>query len=125
MTRRTERVNELLREELSALLVRGVKDPRVGQGLVTITEVVTAPDLKHATVYVSHLGETPDRAGVLLGLSHAAHYLQRELARRLDLRTIPELSFRFDPSIERGDRLAQLISQVSAGQRGDAGGQAS
>ncbi|MCZ2108255.1 MAG: 30S ribosome-binding factor RbfA [Dehalococcoidia bacterium] len=114
MSRRTSRVNDLLREELSALLLKGVKDPRVAHGLVTITEVQVSPDLRHATVFVSHLGSEDERAEVIEGLRHSAHYLHRELMHRLDMRSVPELDFRFDPSIERGARLAELIHQVSA-----------
>ena len=113
MTRRTDRVNELLREELSNLLLREVKDPRVGHGLVTITEVKTSPDLRHATVFVSHFGEDSERAEVLDGLGRASHFLHKELVRRLDLRSVPEFVFKFDPSIERGDRLTRLIHQVA------------
>jgi len=118
MSRRTSRVNDLLREELSALLLKGVKDPRVAHGLVTITEVQVSPDLRHATVFVSHLGSEDERGEVLEGLQHSAHYLHRELMHRLDMRSVPELIFRFDPSIERGARLAELIHQVS-GSHGD------
>jgi len=113
MTRRTVRVNELLREQISELLLREVKDPRVSKGLVTITEVQVSPDLRHATVYVSHLGEESERAGVLKGLEHSAHFLHRELTHRLAMRNVPELVFKFDPSIERGARLASLINEVS------------
>ncbi len=113
MSRRTDRVNQLLREELSDLIMRELKDPRVGHGLVSITEVSVSPDLRHATVYVSHLGETADRDDVLRGLSAASHFLHAELLRRLKMRAVPELLFRFDPSIERGARLASLILQVS------------
>lgn len=120
MTRRTERVNELIREELSELLLRNVKDPRVAQGLVTITEVQVSPDLRNATVFVSHLGGEEERAGVLAGLEHAAPYLHRELEHRLKLRHAPNLVFRFDPTIERGARLASLIARVS--REHDAGG---
>lgn len=117
MTRRTVRVNELLREEISELLRREVKDPRLGQGLTTITEVQVSPDLRHATVFVSHLGdvgEASDRDAILAGLRAAAPFLHRELVHRLTMRHIPELVFRFDPSIERGARLASLINEVSA-----------
>jgi ribosome-binding factor A len=114
MSRRTSRVNDLLREELSALLLKGLKDPRVAHGLVTITEVQVSPDLRHALVYVSHLGDDSERDEVLAGLQHSASYLHRELVHRLALRSVPELVFRFDPSIERGARLAELIQQVSA-----------
>jgi ribosome-binding factor A len=113
MSRRTSRVNDLLREELSELLLREVKDPRVEHGLVSITEVQVSPDLRHAIVYVSHLGDETERAEVLLGLQHAAHFLHNELVRRLKMRIVPELVFRFDPSIERGARLASLIHEVS------------
>ena len=109
MTRRTERVNELLREELSALIARELKDPRLGSGLVTITEVQVAPDLRAATVFVSHLGPAGERKEVLRGLQSAAPFLHNELVRRLDLRRVPDFRFVFDPSIERGARLAEII----------------
>jgi len=114
VSRRTSRVNDLLREELAALLQREVKDPRVSHGLVSITEVQVAPDLRHATVYISHLGDEADREGVLTGLQHSAHFLQKELMHRLSMRNIPALIFRFDPSIERGAHLSSLINQVSS-----------
>lgn len=113
MTRRQERVNDLLREELSQLIQREVKDPRVSHGLVSVTEVQVSPDLRHATVFVSHLGEPAERDGVLAGLNKAAHFLHGELVHRLSMRNVPELAFRFDPAIERGARLAALIHEVS------------
>ena len=115
MSRRTERVNDLLREELSTLLQREVKDPRLGHGLTTITEVQVTPDLRHAVVFISYLGEEEaERKEVLAALKSASHFLHNELVRRLQLRIVPEFAFRFDPSIERGARLAVLINQVSA-----------
>ncbi|KAA0239928.1 MAG: 30S ribosome-binding factor RbfA [Chloroflexi bacterium CFX7] len=113
MSRRTERVNDLLREQLSELIQREVKDPRVARGLVSITEVQVSPDLRHATVYVSHLGDSGEREEALRGLNAAAHFLHTELMHRLKMRSVPELLFRFDPSIERGARLASLISDVA------------
>jgi|DewCreStandDraft_2_1066082.scaffolds.fasta_scaffold00046_65 ribosome-binding factor A len=113
MSRRTDRVSELLRQELSELLVRSVKDPRVEHGLVSVTAVEVSPDLRYATVYVSHLGNEEERAEVLAGLEHAASYLHNELVRRLSLKHVPRLRFRFDPSIERGARLSVLIRQVA------------
>jgi ribosome-binding factor A len=122
MTRRTVRVNELLREEISTLLQREVKDPRVSQGLVSITEVQVSPDLRHAVVYVSHLGNEVERKEVMQGLERSAHFLHRELMHRLTMRNVPELVFRFDPSIERGARRSSLINQVSGDQAaGDEG----
>lgn len=118
MSMRTTRVNELLRAEISELLLREVKDPRVSRGMVTITEVQVSPDLRHAVVYVSHLGTEAERKEALEGLKNSAHFLHRELLHRLSLRNVPELVFKFDPSIERGARLAELINQVGA-ERGE------
>ncbi|MBI5947177.1 MAG: 30S ribosome-binding factor RbfA [Chloroflexi bacterium] len=112
MSRRTSRVNDLLREELSDLLLREVKDPRIGHGLLSITEVQVSPDLHRATVFVSHLGDVDERKEVLEGLTAAAHFLHTELMHRLKMRSVPELVFRWDPSIERGARLASLIAEV-------------
>lgn len=122
MSRRTDRVNELIREELSEIILRGVKDPRVGHGLVSVTEVHVSPDLRRATVFVSHLGEDADRPEVLRGLQQAARFMHVELVRRLKMRNVPELDFQFDPSIEQGAWLAALISQVNA-DRGETGGE--
>lgn len=113
MSWRTSQVNELLREELSELLLREVKDPRVDHGLVSITEVRTSPDMRHATVYVSHLGDAADRDEVIAGLQHAAPFLHRELVHRLKMKIVPDFHFRYDPSIERGAHLASLIQQVA------------
>ena len=113
MSLRTTRVNELLRAEISELILREVKDPRVTEGLVTITEIRVSPDLRHATVFVSHMGTDEQREHAMAGLKKAAPFMHRELVHRLKMRAIPELQFRFDPSIERGARLSDLIRKVS------------
>ena len=113
MSLRTTRVNELLRAEISELILREVKDPRVTEGLVTITEIRVSPDLRHATVFVSHMGTDEQREKAMTGLKKAAPFMHRELVHRLKMRAIPELQFRFDPSIERGARLSDLIRKVS------------
>ncbi len=113
MSLRTARVNELLRAEISELIQREVKDPRVTEGMITVTEIRVSPDLGHATVFVSHLGTEDQRAHALKGLQNAAPFLHRELVHRLKMRAIPKLIFRFDPSIERGARLSDLIRKVS------------
>ncbi len=112
MTRRQERINDLLQEELSQLLQQELKDPRLGTGLVSITEVTVSPDLRHATVYVSQLGDVAERANVLRALGSAANFLHGRLLQRLALRHVPELHFRFDPTIERAARLTALIHEV-------------
>ncbi|MFC1936961.1 30S ribosome-binding factor RbfA [Chloroflexota bacterium] len=114
MAHRTERVNNLIRREISELLQRHVKDPRLSS-FIAITEVSTSPDLKYATVFVSSIGSLEEREEIVAALSGASGFLRNELARRLRLRHIPELSFRWDDSIERGARLLDLIDKVGRG----------
>ena len=114
MSRRTDRVNDLLRSELSKHL-REVKDPRVDDGLVTITKVVASPDLRHAMVYVSHLGADSAAADLIAGLNHAAPFLRELMKPGLAMKHVPALRFAFDPSIERGARLASIIEALKPG----------
>ena len=107
-----ERVNSLLRQTLSELLQREVKDPRLG-GFITITAVDTSADMKHAKVYVSILDGDEDREEILGALTIAAGFFRREMARGLRLRRIPQLTFQWDDSIERGDRLLRMMDEVS------------
>lgn len=109
-TRRQKRINELLKEELGTLLLREVRDPRL-RG-VTVTDVQVSPDLSHAQVYVSLIGDEEDVAAAMDGLERASGYLRHEIAERIDLRLVPELSFHFDPSLERGQRILDLLDQI-------------
>ena len=113
MARRMERVNQLLREELSHLAQRQLKDPRLGT-LMTITEVDVSPDLRHAHVYVSIMGEAEEQQAAIEALSAAAGFLRRGLRGRLKLRHIPDLHFHRDSSMEHGSHLLTLIDQVNA-----------
>jgi len=112
MSHRIERVNNLLRQEISALLQRQVKDPRLGN-FVAITEVSTSPDLKYAKVFVSCIGGKGERQEILSALTGASGFFRNELTRRLRLRHIPELNFQWDDSIERGAHLLELIDTVT------------
>jgi ribosome-binding factor A len=114
MTRRTERINDLLREEISDLLRRAVKDPRIG-GLVTITEVDVSPDLRRAKVFVSVLGTDEEKVSTFRALAAAAHFIQRELRKRLTIRRTPEITFLPDDSLERGARILALLQQAREG----------
>jgi ribosome-binding factor A len=114
MTRRTERINDLLREEISDLVRLEVKDPRVG-GLISVTEVDISPDLRHAKVFVSVLGSDEERRNTLEALRKAGHFLQRELRKRLTIRRIPELVFLADESLARGARILSLIDEAVEG----------
>ena len=115
MVHRIERVNHLIRQEISELLRREVKDPRLG-GLVSITHVETSADLKYAKVFVSCLCSNEERQGILRTLINASGFLHNELTKRLRLRHIPELDFRWDDSIEKGAHILELIDQVTQGE---------
>ena len=112
MAHRIERVGNLIRHEISELLQRQVKDPRLGN-FVTLTEVSVSPDLRYAKVFVSCICSEEDKQQILNGLTAASGFLRNQLAKRLRLRRIPELSFHWDDSIERGAHLLQLIDELS------------
>jgi ribosome-binding factor A len=116
MTGRMRRVNEALREVLSEA-VTDLKDPRIG--FVTITGVDTSADLRHATVYVSVLGPEDKRRGTLAGLESSHGVLQSRIARELRLKRTPQLTFEYDPTVERGVRLSKLIDELSPGEHGE------
>lgn len=115
MTRRTERVNELVREEISDLLQREIKDPRF-TGLVSVTDVHVSPDLRHARVFVSIMGSPEERKETFRALTAASHFIRRELGKRMTTRHTPELDFRLDDSLERGAHLADLMRQIHQGE---------
>ena len=106
---RIRRVDEAVRQVLSDTVAAGLKDPRVG--FVTVTAVKTSPDLRHARVYVSVLGDPEDRESTLEGLRSAHGFLQRRVAGELNLKNTPTLDFVYDESIERGMRLSELIDR--------------
>lgn len=108
--KRTDRVGALLQAALAELLLRDVKDPRIG--LVTITGVDLSPDLRHARVFISALGDDAARARSLAGLASARPYLQAQAGKRLGLRFTPELRFALDPSFAAGDRMEQLLREL-------------
>jgi ribosome-binding factor A len=101
------RVNEALREVLSARIATELKDPRVG--FVTVTSVDTSPDLRHARVYVSVLGDEDERAASLEGLASSHGYLQAAIASELRMKHTPTLEFLHDDSIDHGFRIAELL----------------
>lgn len=112
MTRRIEQVNHLIRQEISELLQRQVKDPRLDRFL-SVIEVDTSPDLRSAKVFVSCIGNEEKKEETLRVLSAASGFFRGELAKRLSLRRVPELDFQWDDSIERGAHILELIDRVS------------
>jgi len=111
MSRRTERVSGLLREEISKRLLEGLHDPRLGQ-VVTVTGVDVSPDLRHASVRVSVLGDAAQQRGAIAALEAATGFLQRQLAQRLQLKHAPELKIELDGSIAEGDRVLALLDSL-------------
>ncbi|MDN5346690.1 MAG: ribosome-binding factor [Clostridia bacterium] len=110
MDLRVRRIAEQMKKEIAQILQDELKDPRVG--FVTVTEVELSTDLRYAKVYVSIYGDEEAKKQSLEGLSKATGFIRREIGKRISLRHTPEIVFRFDESIERGDRIARLISQI-------------
>jgi ribosome-binding factor A len=119
--RRTDRINEQLREEISLLVRDEVRDPRVS--LATITAVKTSPELDHAKVYFTSMGSEEERDDTLTGLRSAAAFLRRELGKRLHMRRIPELHFELDRVLEEASRIEQLLREVRPSEDGAGAGE--
>ena len=112
MSHRIERVNTLIRREISELIQQELKDPRLDE-FVAVTEVETSPDLKSAKIYVSAMSGQQEEKKILGILNSAAGFLRTGLARKINLRYTPELHFVWDNSIEHGDKILRLIDEVS------------
>jgi ribosome-binding factor A len=110
--RRVERVAALIRRETSELLIHGIRDERVHQGMVSITEVEVSGDLQHCKIFVSIYGEDADKRNVLEGLKAASGYLRGELGRRLQMRRAPEVVFQLDRGIEKGTSVLNLLNRL-------------
>ena len=113
MTQRTDRIDELLRQEIGSIVSREVADPRVG--FATITKVETTPDLRHAKVWVSVIGQPQERAATIAALGRAMPYVRHELGRTLRLKRIPDLHVELDDTAERGTRVLQLLDELESG----------
>ena len=111
--RRVSRVGSLIKREISQMLLNGIKDDRVGAGMVSITAVDVSGDLQHAKIYVSIYGTEEARAETMEGLKSSASYVRRQLGHRVRLRRTPEVVFIEDRSLERGDRTLHLLNQLS------------
>ncbi len=111
MSRRTDRIADLVRAELSALLLDGLRDPRVR--LATVSSVNVTPDLRWARVKVSVLGSDADRNECVEALQHARGFLRKRLARSLQLRMTPELTFELDRGAEYAERITSLLENSS------------
>ena len=111
MSRRTDRINEQLREEISSLLTRSIKDPRLN-GVISITRVVSSSDLRSAKAYISVMGNQQTKEEALAGLRSAASFLRRELRNRINMRHTPFLTYELDASMEEADQLNKLLDHI-------------
>jgi ribosome-binding factor A len=110
-THRIEKINQLIRQEISDLLLRETKDPRLS-GYISINSVTTTPDLRYAKVMVSCVCDEERKKEILDGLSHSSGFFRSVMAKHLKTRRVPELSFVWDNSIERGANLIALMDKV-------------
>lgn len=111
MSLRSNRVGEQMKKELSEIISRKIKDPRVG--FVTVTDVKVTGDLQQAKVYITVLGTDYNREETLKGLAKAKGFIRSELGTRIRLRKTPELLFEFDESIEYGNRIERIIDDLN------------
>jgi ribosome-binding factor A len=116
VSQRTSRVDELLREEISSIIAREVQDPRVG--FVTVTDVEVTKDLRHATVWVSVIGDEKARKDSLRALSNAMPFVRRRLG-ELRIKRIPDLHVKQDDAAERGTRLLRILDELESGGTGE------
>lgn len=112
MAHRIEKINSLIRQEVSDLIQNQAKDPRLG-GMVSVTEVSVSKDLKNARIFVSGICNREEKEETLSVLRSASGFFRNELAKRLRMRHIPELEFRWDDSIEKGAHIQELIDRVA------------
>jgi ribosome-binding factor A len=110
--RRVSRVAELIKREVSQMLFNGIKDDRVGMGMVSVTDVDVSGDLQHATIFVSIYGTEEAKTETMAGLKSATGYVRSELGSRVRLRRTPEVIFVEDRSIERGTKVLSLLNQL-------------
>ncbi|OCQ94692.1 ribosome-binding factor A [Oscillatoriales cyanobacterium USR001] len=118
-SRRIERVGSLIKREVSLLLLNGIKDDRVGAGMVSVTDVNVSGDLQHAKIFVSIYGTPEAKAETMAGLKSATGYVRSELGQRVGLRRTPEVVFLEDSSLERGDKMLLLLNKLSQERKTD------
>jgi ribosome-binding factor A len=113
VSQRTDRIDELLRQEIGSVVTRDIQDPRIG--FATITKVETTPDLRHARVWVSVIGQPKERSETIAALGRAMPFVRRELGKSLRLKRIPDLHVELDDTAERGTRVLHLLDELGSG----------
>lgn len=117
MTQRTDRIDELFRQEIGDILTREVDDPLIG--FATITDVETTPDLRHAKVLVSVIGKPEERTATIVAMGRRMPFVRHELGKRLRLKRIPQFHLELDETLERGTRILHLLDELDAGRAPD------
>jgi ribosome-binding factor A len=117
MFKRCEKVAEAIHELVSGLLIKGLKDPRIG--FVTITGVKVTDDLHQATVYFTVIGSDEEKIATGKGLSSARGFIRKEMGKNLHMRYVPELFFRYDESVEYGSRIETILKEIKTEDKGD------
>jgi ribosome-binding factor A len=113
MTARTDRIDELFRQEITSILSREVDDPKIG--FATITSIETQPDLRHAKIQVSVIGSPAQRREAIVAMGKAMPFVRHELGKRLRMKRIPEFHLELDETLERGTRVLHLLDELGAG----------
>ena len=117
-SRRVSRISSLIKREVSQMLLYDIKDDRVGVGMVSVTDVQVSGDLQHAKIFVSIYGTEAAKIETMEGLQSSTGFVRRELGQRVSLRRTPEIAFLEDSSIERGDRILNLINRLEIPEEG-------
>ncbi len=112
MSRRTQRLNRAIQQEISRILEKDINDPRLS-GLISITGVLISEDLRHVRVYVSILGDEEARTQALKGFAAASGFIKKEVATNLRMRHAPDFAFEYDDSIERGTEVLQIMEDLA------------
>ena len=115
MSTRQERIKELLKREISDILWRELRDPRLG--FVTIIDAEVTKDLQYATIFVSVMGDDEQKAESLKVLQNASRYIRGEFGRRVSMKVVPEISFKFDTGVEHGIRIFELLQKVKSDEK--------
>ena len=118
-SRRVARVSALIKREVSQMLISEIKDDRVGAGMVSITDVDVSGDLQHAKIFVSIYGTEEAKIETMEGLKSSIGYVRKELGHRIRLRRTPSVVFLEDRSLERGDKMLNLLNQISHNRQND------
>ena len=111
MTLKAEKIAGIIQKEISEIIQFSLKDPKIG--FITITDVTVTNDLSNAKIYVSFLGQKPREEAGMKALERSKGYLRSELAKRMTIRKVPELLFKLDDSLERGNKIERIISEIN------------